>query len=113
MGVADTWTDINLARIGMGSDCLIRHIYIEREKIAKGSDRVSATSLLWDIFDFKNKMMGKYHQILDVQDPVQEYALHIFFLHPARMTAMVLSRLNLSVNEKMPGESLLVLLIWQ
>lgn len=80
MGVADIWTDITLARIRMEISGLIRYIYVERGEIVKESNRVSATSQLWDIFEFKNKMMGKYHRLLGAQDPVQEYALQLLFL---------------------------------
>ena len=101
---ADRWTDMTLSRIRMESNEAIRKIYVDRERVGKGSDCISVTSLLWDIFVFKNQLIENYQHMLDAQDPIQDYALQLIYFQPARMHAMVLHRHHMSVEERMPGK---------
>ena len=102
---ADRWTEMTLSRIRMECNEAIRKIYVEREKVGKGSECISVTSLLWDIFVFKNQLIENYQHLLDTQVPIQDYALQLIYFQPARMHAMVLHRHHMSVEERMPGKT--------
>ena len=95
------WTDITFTLIRMECLEMLRQIWVDRPRLDKR--KISLTSVLSKIENFRRAMQEKYMPMIDDRIPIQHCGHLVMDLLIRRMHIMVLNKYHNGVAKPIPG----------